>query len=66
MRLTKPIPTVVDTPRDSLIAQMISWDATLVAVVAGPAVLAVLTLLTREVRGAKEETLENGVDIIDK
>jgi len=45
---------------------MISWDATLVAVVAGPAVLAVLTLLTREVRGAKEETLENGVDIIDK
>lgn len=46
-------------------AQMISWDATLVAVVAGLTVLAVLTPLTREVRGAKEEALENDVDILD-
>lgn len=50
-------------------AQMMSWDATLVAVVAGLAVLAVLTLLTRDVRGAKEsvapkdEALEKDVDI---
>jgi len=47
-------------------AQIISWDATLVAVVAGLAVLTVLTLFTRDVGGAKEEALEKDIDIFDE
>lgn len=53
VRFTNARPTVDDTPRDSLTAQTISWDAILVAVVVGLTVRegAVLNL---EVRGAKE------------
>lgn len=38
-RLTNARPTVDDTPRNSLTAQTMSWEAMLVAVVAGLGVL---------------------------
>lgn len=58
MRSTKASPAVVDTLRDSLMAQMISWDATLAAVVAGLAVLAVLSTHSGGKSGEEEDSGE--------
>jgi hypothetical protein len=52
------MPTVDDTPRDSVTAQTMSWPATLVAVVVGRMVCRRL-VLALEVNGAKEPAQED-------
>ena len=56
-RFTNANPTVDDTPRDSLTAQTISWEATLVAVAVGRAVPARL-VLALTVNGTKESSVD--------
>lgn len=58
-KLTKAKPTVDETPRDSLTAHMMSWPATLVAVVVGRAVGFLLADLDANGEEICDEILDN-------
>jgi hypothetical protein len=59
----KAKPTVDETPRDSLIAHMMSWPATLVAVAVGRAVGRLLADLdVNGTQGPEEETRDMILD----